>query len=171
MPGQTTVYSACLLIAVLVSGCAYYSFTGASIPSRLNTIAIPLAEDNSSSPLSALDQNLTDLLVERFARQTRLSFTSTESDADAVLEATIERYTNQPTSVTGEERATLNRVTFTVQFRYYDQVEEQVLMQDTFSSSEEYDPATEGLEGQRRAALAALENVADDAFTQATSNW
>ena len=171
IPDWITVHSACILIATLVSGCAYYSFTGASIPSRLDTIAIPLVRDNSSNPLSALDQNLTDLLVERFARQTRLSFASTESDADAVLEATIESYTNRPTSVTGEERATLNRVTLAVSVRYYDQVEDKVLMQDTFSSSEEYDPVTEGLEGQRRAALVALENIADDAFTQATSNW
>ena len=35
------------LVAALFSGCGYYSFSGATIPENLNTIAIPLVADNS----------------------------------------------------------------------------------------------------------------------------
>lgn len=164
-------WAALAFLSVLLTGCAYYSFSGASIPSHLQSIAIPQVSDNSASPLTTLDDGLTDLLVERFVRQSRLSFASAETDADAVLNAQIEGYRNEPTSVTGQERATLNRVTITVSVRYYDRVNEEVLMSSSFSGSEEYDPVAEGLDGERRAAASALEDIADDVFTQATSNW
>ena len=88
------------LALLLLNGCGYYSFTGATLPEHLNTVAIPLAEDNSLSPLTTLDEALTELLVTRFVRQTRLSLETSEDDADAVLTATIDRYTSAPTSVT-----------------------------------------------------------------------
>lgn len=162
-----------LLLSILlaVPGCWYYSFTGATIPANLNTIAIPLAEDNSLSPLTSLDQELTDMLVDRFVRQTRLSLETNEEDADAVLTATIDRYVNEPTAVTGAEVATRNRVTITVSVRYVDRVEDQELLQRTFSGFEDYDPAEGGLIIEEEAALAALNTIADDIFTAATSNW
>ena len=82
------------LLLVLLSGCGYYSFSGASIPAHLTTIAIPLAEDRSSSPIAILDETLTELLVDRFVRQTRLSLVENEDEADIVLTAQITRYNN-----------------------------------------------------------------------------
>lgn len=160
-----------LVLGLTTAGCSYYSFTGATIPSRLNTIAVPLAQDNSVSPVSTLDEDLTQFLISRFVDQTRLSLETTESNADAVLTATIQRYTNQPTAVSGDERATLNRVTIQVDVTYVDQVEDQELLQRQFSSFEEYDPVEDGLDGEQAAARAALENIAEDIFSAATSNW
>ena len=159
-----------LVLGLVASGCAYYSFTGASIPQRLNTIAIPLAVDNSVSPINTLDQDLTEQLISRFVDQTRLSLETNESAADATLTLRIESYENQPTSVGADERATLNRVTIRVNAVYYDQVEDQELLSRTFSSFEEYEPS-EGITGERTAAQAALENISEDIFTAATSNW
>lgn len=165
-------YTLTLLLSVaFLSGCAYYSFTGATIPAHLNTIAIPLAEDASASPIIALDETLTELLIERFVRQTRLALETSEADADAVLEVRIDRYVNEPTAVSGDERAARNRVTLRVTARYYDRVEDNVLVDRTFTSFEQYDPVAAGLEGEAQAARAALENIADDLFTAATSNW
>jgi len=160
-----------VLTLIALPACGYYSFTGATIPSNLDTIAIPLVQDNSLSPLTALDEEMTQRLIDRFVQQTRLSLETSEAEADAVLTATLDRYTNVPTSVTGEERAQRNRVTITVSVRYVDQVEDEELLQRTFSSFEDYDPVVDGLDGERVAALAALENIADDIFTAATSNW
>jgi hypothetical protein len=160
-----------LLFALFPAGCAYYSFTGATLPSHLNTIAIPLAEDNSLSPLASLGDRLTEELIDRFVRQTRLTLETLEGDADAVLTATIDRYTNAPTSITGEEQAARNRVTLTVTVRYVDQVEDKELLQRSFTSFEDYDPTAGGLEQEEQAAEAALRNIVDDIFTAATSNW
>ena len=160
-----------VLLMYCAAGCGYYSFSGASIPEHLNTIAIPLVADRSVNTFPDLGDRMTELLVNKFVRQTRLTLSPYEEDADAVLTVEIQRYTNSPTSVSGDERATRNRVNISISVLYYDQSTEEELLQRTFSSFEEYDPLTEGLDGEEAAALAALENVADDVFTAATSNW
>ena len=159
----------CLLSTVVLKGCAYYSFTGASIPENLNTIAIPLVVDNSINTIPSLSDELTELLVNRFVNQTRLSLVPNESDADAVLNAEIQRYSNAPSSVSGDETAVRNRVTISVSIIYTDQVDDKELLNRTFSNFEEYDPLN--LSDEEVAARAALESVADDIFTAATSNW
>ena len=152
------------------SSCSYYSFSGVSIPSNLTTISIPLAEDNSNGPLTLLDESLTELMIERFVRQTRLNLIEDESEADVLLTAQITRYTNAPTSVTGQERAQFNRVSISVAAQYINQIDDDAL-ERTFSGFDDYDALEGGLEAEESAALAALENIADDLFTAATSNW
>ncbi|MDA1029166.1 MAG: LptE family protein [Bacteroidetes bacterium] len=154
---------------VIASGCSYYSFTGASIPEHLGTVAIPLVEDNTISTVSSLDAEMTRLMIDRFVRQTRLSLETNESSADALLSVVISRYENSPTSVSGNEQATRNRVSITVTVRYQDQVQNKELLSRTFSAFEEYDPFDPSQE--ETAAFAALEKIADDVFTAATSNW
>lgn len=159
-----------ILLPFLLNGCAYYSFTGATIPENLNTIAIPLVIDNSVNTIPSLSDEMTESLINRFVNQTRLSLSPNESEADAVLIAEIQRYSNTPSSVSGEETAARNRVTISVSIVYMDQVDEEELLNRTFSNFEEYDPLL-GVEEETQAALAAIENVADDIFTAATSNW
>ncbi len=151
------------------TGCGFYSFTGASIPEHLGTVAIPLVEDNTIATVVSMDNQLTTLLIDRFVRQTRLSLETTESEADALLTVTISRYDNMPTSVSGNEQATRNRVSITVSVKYQDQVQNKELLNRTFSASEEYDPFNPSQE--ETAAFAALEKIAEDIFTAATSNW
>lgn len=160
-----------LLGAGGLSGCAFYSFSGASIPSHLETIAIPIADDNTSSPVNRMGADLTDLLTDRFVDRTSLSLTTNDAAADAVLTARIQRYTNEPTGVSGNERATTNEVSLQVQVRYVDQTNDEELLNQTFRGTANYNPAEAGLEGERQAAQNALENAADDIFSTATSNW
>ncbi|PSQ97043.1 MAG: hypothetical protein BRD55_03790 [Bacteroidetes bacterium SW_9_63_38] len=154
----------------MLTGCAFYGFSGASIPSHLNTIAIPIAGDNTASPLPTLGRDLTNRLTDRFPGRTRLSLDNNESEADAVLTATVRAYENTPTGVSGDERATTNEVRIEVNARYYDQVKDSTMMDQSFTGTTTYDP-TQGLGGEEEAARTALENVSDDIFTTATSNW
>ena len=154
-----------------LSGCAFYSFTGANIPSHLETIAIPIAQDNTSSPLNTTGSDLTGLLTDRFVDRTSLSLTTNDTEADALLTARIQRYTNQPTGVSGDERATTNEVRITVQVRYIDQKKDKELVSQTFTGTATYNPAEAGLQGERQAAQNALQNVADDIFSTSTSDW
>lgn len=156
-------------LCALLAGCGYYSFTGASIPEHLDTVAVPLVEDQSLGGVPAMDQALTDLLVERFVRQTRLVLEPDEGQADAVLAARIESYRTEPVAVTGDEVAALNRVTIRVAVRYLDRVEDAVRLERTFSGSAEY--AAADLELEEAAVAEALREIADDVFTAATSDW
>lgn len=163
-----------LLLSVVVgslSGCMYYGFSGASIPSHLETIAIPIAEDNTSSPVPTLGRDLTGRLTDQFVGRTRLSLNNNETNADAVLTARVLRYSNRPTGVSGDERASTNSVEIQIQARYYDQVRDSTMVDRTFTGSAEYDPAQTGAAGAEQATRLAAERAADDIFTTATSTW
>ena len=170
-PRRWSALGLLLAIAAGLSGCAFYSFSGASIPSRLETIAIPIAQDNTSSPLNTMGSDLNSLLTDRFVNRTRLSLTTDDTGADALLTARIQRYQNRPTGVSGDERATTNEVTIDVAVRYLDQTQDSVLVDESFRGAASYDPVEAGLQGERQAAENALENVADDIFSTATSTW
>jgi len=167
--GRATVGA--LLICGLLSGCAFYSFSGATIPSHVETIAIPLAQDNTSNPVSTLGRDLTTLLTDEFINRTRLSLNNNETNADAVLTSRIVGYRNQPTGVSGEDRATTNSVEIRVQVRYYDQLQDSTMVDQSFTGTAEYDPNEAGIEGERQAAQLALERLSEDVFTTATSSW
>ncbi len=169
--GLLSVLVVLVVGAGLLSGCAYYGFTGASIPSHLETIAIPIAEDNSSSPIPTLGRDLTTVLTDQFVERTSLSLDNNETNADAVLRTRITRYTNEPTGVSGGERATVNSVSIRIQVRYYDQVKDSALVDQSFTGSAEYDPNEAGLNGEQQAAQLALERAGEDIFTGATSDW
>jgi len=157
------------LLGALPLGCGLYSLTGATVPTHLETVAIPLAEDRTIGAPAGLDQRLTDLLVERFTGRTRLVLVPDEAEADAVILAVIERYANEPAAVTGQEVAALNRVSISVHLRYVDRVEDRDRLARSFSSREDYDATRVDLEATT--AQLALEQIADDIFTAATSDW
>ena len=127
-------------------------------------------ESRATSGPSDLDQQLGDALVERFADRTRLNLEPDEGSADMVVRATVERYTVTPAAVTGDEVAALNRVTLGVRIVVTDRLEDAELLARTFTATADYAPA-EGLAGEADAANRALEQIAQDAFTAATSDW
>lgn len=158
-----------VFLTIGFAGCGYYSFTGATIPAHLETIAIPLVEDRSIGGPAGLNQQLTDLLIDRFAGRTRLTLVPDEEQADAVLYVEITRYGNDPTAVTGQEVAALNRVSIGIQVRYVDQVEDEERLVRSFSQSETYDALQ--IDEELPTAELVLINLADDVFTAATSDW
>lgn len=160
-----------LAALVFLGGCGYYSFTGASIPAHLGSVAIPLTEDRAAAAVPNLDQRLTEFLIERFAGRTRLQLETNEDAADAVLLTIFSGYRVTPVAVTGQQIASLNRVTLEVSVRYVDQVEDVDRLERRFTSHADYDPAAGGLDAEAIAALAALEQIADDIFAAATADW
>lgn len=154
----------------LTPACAYYSFTGASLPEHLNTVAVPLVEDRAAGAVPDLDRALTDALVDRFADRTRLRLEPDDGSADLVVRATIERYQVDPVAVTGQERASLNRLTVALAVRAEDRVQSQDRVRRTFTATADYDPAA-GPAGEAEAAARVVERLADDVFTAASSDW
>ena len=152
------------------SGCFFYSLSGASIDASIKKIAIPLIEDKSRSGQPDLSETLTTALVDRFVNQTRLTLETFEEDADVVLTVRIDRYGNQPTAVTSEEVASLNRVTIRATAIYTQKDKDKPLLDKAFTANRDYD-ITEGLAGEQTAIEGILQDLADDIFTSATSNW
>jgi len=159
------------LLALLLTGCFRYSFTGTSIPEGVNTIYIPFFADQSSSGIGDLSDQLNQVIINRFVNQTRLRLANNRSQADAVLEGQILSYSNRPFSVTGDEQADRNQVSISVRatFQFTDQ--DQPEWNKNFSGSSTFDPNEDPIEGERTAADEALEQIANNMFNDAVSGW
>lgn len=160
-----------LLIMLALSSCFRYSFTGTSIPEEVSSIYIPFFADQSSSGVSNLSDRLNQALIDRFISQTRLQLANSRSGADAVLEGSIMRYSNEVYSVSGEGQTNLNEVSINVSatFQYTDQ--DQPEWNSTFNGAATYDTNENPIEGETTAAEEALSRVADNMFNDAVSGW
>lgn len=160
-----------ILMCCTISGCITYSFTGASIPSGVNTIYIPFFPDQSNSGLGELGDQLNQVLIDRFVNQSRLQLSNTEEDADAVLDGTITSYSNRPFSISGDEQTGQNQVSISVRASFKYASKEEPEWNKTFNGRATYDPAQNPIDGERTAARSALEQVANNMFNDAVSNW
>ncbi|MCA0267912.1 MAG: LPS assembly lipoprotein LptE [Bacteroidetes bacterium] len=170
----------CGLAALAVlPGCGYYSFSGASVPEGVSTVAIPPVENGAALPITTLPAELTRLLVDRFTQRTRLRLDDNAETADAVLEARIESYRTEPTSVTATDLAARNRLTIGLRVTFRRRISAEgggpegtaPIVDRSFSAFADYDPGGLPAEREAEAARSVLVNLADDVFTAATSNW
>lgn len=156
-----------LLLIVACSGC--YSFTGASIPAHIKTIAVPLADDVSGFGQSEVRQSLTDLLIQKFAREGSLQVTN-RTRSDAIVEVTITSIADENAGVRANEQLTTKRVTITVDVVYRDQKKQKDFWQRSFAQSADYQ-IEQNLAGLRNALQAAEEKIAEEVFLSVISNW
>ncbi len=153
------------------TGCINYGFTGTSIPEGVDTIYIPFFANQTSSAVPDLSDRLNNVLIDRFINQSSLLLSNNRGNADAILEGSIISYSNEPFSITGENRAEQNQVTIVVEatFRYPEKGEP--VYSKRFAGSATYDPNENPIEGETNAAQEALEQIANNMFNDAVSGW
>lgn len=154
-----------------MAGCITYSFTGTSIPSDVRNIHIPFFPDRSQSGLGDLSDQMNRALIERFVNQSRLSLTDSQDDADSYVEGAIQNYVNRPFSVGGDEQANLNEVQITVRATFRFTRDDEPLWDKNFTGSATYDVLENPVDGELEAAQAALQQIADNMFNDAVSDW
>jgi len=155
----------------LFSGCLKYSFTGASIPAGVNSIYIPFFPDRSRSGLGDLSDRLNRILIDRFINQSSLNLASSEEDADAILDGTITGYSNRPFSIGGNEQADQNRVQISVRAKFIYVKNNDPEWDKSFNGNFSFDPTEDPITGEQTAANEALEQIANNMFNDAVSNW
>ncbi|MDH3253187.1 MAG: LPS assembly lipoprotein LptE, partial [Ignavibacteria bacterium] len=98
-------------LLLMANGC--YSFTGASVPSHLKTLAIPLVDDQSGFGEPNLRETFTTTLIRAFTNDNTLQVAD-RGAADAVLEGVLLPIKDGPLVVTEGEQVTTNRITVSV---------------------------------------------------------
>lgn len=168
-----TIFSYLLMLAVAVSlsGCISYGFTGTSVPEGINTIYIPFFANQTASGIPDLSDKLNNILIEHFISQSSLVLTDNRGRADAILEGSIISYTNEPFSITGQNRATQNRVTIIVKATYRYPGKQKTVFSRRFTGRGTYNPTENPIEGEIKAAQEALEQIANNMFSNAVSGW
>ncbi|MFN8389740.1 MAG: LPS assembly lipoprotein LptE [Bdellovibrionota bacterium] len=87
------------LVALLCAGCGYsFQGSGSILPQDIKTIAIPLVENNTTTP--GLGQRFTEALRSRFDRYGAVRVVEDEAGADAVFRAKIDNVDSRVSNVT-----------------------------------------------------------------------
>lgn len=165
-----TVYLILSLSFALVwcTGCPY-SFTGASVPKHLKTIAIPLIDDQSGFGEAGLREQFTTELTNLFISDNSLEV-SDRTTADSILEGVITSVSDAPSVVAQGEAVTKRRITMAVKYTFEDKVLRTKVWEKTFSQWGDYDSG--GGLSQRNAGLTeAIRKISEDVLLETVSGW
>lgn len=163
----------CLLfvsvIPFILNGCSY-SFTGASVPPHLESIAIPLAKDVTSSGEANLRENFTNELINKFIDDNTLQVTD-KTNADALLECTIQSISDAPAIVSENDEVDSRKITISVKVLYRDLVKRKTIFDRSFSNFSTYLTEDDFITARNNAIENAIDKLAEDILLGVVSNW
>lgn len=162
----------CLIISFLFlfSSCKTYSFTGASVSPDLKTIYIDNFINTSQNGNTAITQNLTDKLKNRFVAQTPLKIS--ELDPDIEIKGQLTQYAlSSQAPPGGAALASISRLTFTVSVEFINNKNEAENWQQNFSRFAEF-PSDQNLLSVENELIESINiQLVDDIFNRAFANW
>ena len=163
--------STILVIVTLAfaSGCGVYSFTGASIPPEAKTITIKFFPNKAQLVVATLSPIFTETLQDQFQNQTTLDLV--DQGGDLVLEGEITDYRVQPVAIQGDQTAALNKMSVTVNVRYFNKFEPDKDFEQKFTQFVEYPSDTDLVAEQDDLLTTITTMLATDIFNKAVINW
>lgn len=162
-----------LPVVLLLSGCGAYNFTGGDVGTA-ETFQVNYFQNYATqSPGSVfdpgLDRDFTLALQDLILNQTSLDLVS--SGGDLVYEGEIVEYRVSPMTATAEQRAAQNRLTVTVNVRFFNNTKEDANFEKRFSFFFDF-PGTAQLASVRdQAHQEIFERINQDIFTESLADW
>lgn len=161
----------CLLTLLLTAqSCGIYSFGGVTLDDRIKTVQIDYFPNSASLVEPTLSQEFTLALQDLFLSQTNLNLVN--SGGDLLFEGEITGYRINPMSATSQQTAAQNRLTVSVNVRFFNKYEEENDFERSFSFYHDYD-ANSQLTGSvlDEAFEVILERITQDIFNESVAKW
>ncbi len=161
-------------LALLVVGCKYYSFTGASIPEGAETVQVNFFINDAANQVGSvfepgLDRDFTNAIQEMLLNQTNLDLTSV--NGDLIYEGEIVQYAVTPMTATAEQTAAQNRLTMAVNVRYFNTLNDDDSFEKRFSFFYDFDAAAQLQSVQTEAHEVLFECITQDIFNESLAKW
>ena len=157
------------MAAFVLTGCGIYSFTGASIPAEAKTVSVQRFPNNANLVNPLLSDMVTNTLRDYFMNQTTLNVVP--DNGDLAIEGEIVDYKTTPTAITGDQVAALNRLTVTVNVRFYNRFDESKNFEQKFSQYEDYQSNLDLNTVQNEILEVICQKLCEDIFNKAVVNW
>ena len=155
-------------LVLLLGSC--YSFKGISIEPDIDTYFVsPQFKDNTQNTPPNLPQNISERLKDKVRLESRLVFTDTDPDVEFI--GTLVSYRVSSEAPQPGESSALNRLTITVAIDYISHKYEENSWKKNFSFFFDF-PANQDLSAVEDQAIdEILEQMMEDIFNEAFSNW
>ena len=158
-----------MITAVLMHGCGIYSFSGASIPAEAKTVSVQYFPNQAQLINPTLSNDFTTALRDAIMNQTSLDMV--ETGGDLAFEGEITDYRTTPVAITAGQTAALNRLTITVNVRFFNQFDDTKNFETRFSHYEDY-PSDQDLNSVQQSLTGTIiEALVEDVFNKALVNW
>lgn len=160
-----------LTIALVFStfSCGIYSFSGASISNEVKSITIKPFVNSSSLAPTALANNLTEELKNKFLSETNLM--PTNIDGDLVFSGRIINYIINPIAIQADETASKNRLSITIKVKFVNIKDEESNYDKTFSGYSDYESSEDFASIEESLNEEIVSQLIDDIFNKAFTNW
>ncbi len=157
-----------LVTATLFSSCGIYSLSGAKIDA--NSIQIDYFPNDANLVEPSLSQKFTIALQDLFLQQTSLELV--KSGGELQFEGEITDYTIRPTASTADQTAAYNRLTITVNVRFYNVDKEEDNFEKKFSHYYDYKADVQLSGGTLDDAFSEIfERITQDIFNASVAKW
>jgi hypothetical protein len=164
------IFNIFIIALFILEGCTGgYSFTGASIPPDAKTISIQNFPNYASLVNPQLSQVLTDGLRNAFSSQTSLNLVDYDGDLD--IKGEITNYTMQPTAITGNDQAAMNRLTITIKVVFVNTKDPNANFEQSFSRYKEFSAQMNFSSVESSLVEEIVNELIDDVFNKAVVNW
>lgn len=168
---KKTIYiSFILLIIGAFSACKIkYSLNGATVPIEAKTVSVGFFTNNTTLGSPSISQKFTEKLRDVVSTQTNLSLM--KQNGDLKFEGTIVDYNVAPVSIQSNDQAAKNRLTVTVNVKYFNKFDETKNFDFNFTRFADYS-TTSSLSAQEDALLLEINRqLTEDIFNKAFNNW
>ena len=157
------------VLALTVSGCWLYSFSGTSIQPDVKTICIEPVENKAMKVNPNLANNLFEAMCDKYKKLTKLE--QVTDGGDLYVLATIESYQVSAAAVTADEVAALNRLTVTVKVKFVNEKHQEDNFEKSFAAYEDYNSenSLDAVEGTLCDTI--IEKIVEDIFNATVANW
>lgn len=151
-------------------GCWKYSFTGASIPTATKTFQVNYFQNNAPLIEPGLERDFTLALQDLILNQTSLDLV--KSGADLTYDGEIVEYRISPTTATADNTAAQNRLTISVNVRFFDKNDEDAELEQRFSFFYDYAGSAQLVGSQKETAITEIfERITQDIFNATLAKW
>lgn len=163
-------YIILFLLIFTTQSCSIYSFTGTNLDPNVKTVQVDYFPNNAILVEPTLSTLFTVALQDIFLTQTNLELT--KSNGDLQFEGEITGYKINPMTATAEQTAAQNRLTVTVNVRFYNNKLEEDNFERSFSYYYDFDGSTT-LSGSllSDAYDEILERLTQDIFNASVAKW
>lgn len=158
-----------LSLAMCLTTCGIYSFSGTSIQPDVKTVTIDFFEYKAQRVNPSLSNDITEAIRTQFRRMTKLE--QVEMDGDMEISGAITGYDVRASAVTANEVAAQNRLTITVNVEFTNRKHPEEDFEKSFSNYSDYD-STQSLDAVESSLCAEIiEKIVDDIFNATVANW
>lgn len=167
---HSLLHGSIFLVLLLLSACKMsVSLTGGDIHPNAKTVSVATFVNNATLVNPTLSQDFTTALKDMIQRQTPLNIVN--RSGDYTFEGEITAYTISPVAIQGNETAAMNRLSISVNVRFYNKFDQNKNFEQTFSRYVDY-PSSQNFTSIESSLVAQInEAITDDIFNKAFVNW